>query len=91
MASDILVVDDESDIRHLIAEILRDEGFRCREADSSETALDAFESRIPDLIILDIWLQGSGMDGLALLEEIKSKSPDLPVIMISGHADIVGK
>ncbi|MBK18918.1 MAG: sigma-54-dependent Fis family transcriptional regulator [Rhodospirillaceae bacterium] len=88
MASDILVVDDESDIRHLIAEILRDEGFRCREADSSETALDAFESRIPDLIILDIWLQGSGMDGLALLEEIKSKSPDLPVIMISGHADI---
>ncbi|NKB21924.1 MAG: response regulator [Alphaproteobacteria bacterium] len=88
MASDILVVDDETDIRHLIAEILRDEGFSCREAASSEAALAALESRVPDLIILDIWLQGSGMDGLALLEEVKTENPELPVIMISGHADI---
>lgn len=85
---DILVVDDEADIRHLIAEILRDEGYSCREADSSEAALAALEGRIPDLIVLDIWLQGSGMDGLALLELVKAQNPELPVIMISGHADI---
>jgi len=85
---DILVVDDEADIRHLIAEILRDEGYSCREADSSEAALAALEGRIPDLIVLDIWLQGSGMDGLAFLELVKAQNPELPVIMISGHADI---
>ncbi|MGB0577661.1 MAG: sigma-54-dependent transcriptional regulator [Alphaproteobacteria bacterium] len=88
MMPDILVVDDEADIRHLIAEILRDEGYSCREADSSEAALAALEGRIPDLIVLDIWLQGSGMDGLALLELVKAQNPELPVIMISGHADI---
>ncbi len=88
MMPDILVVDDEADIRHLIAEILRDEGYSCREAESSEVALKALEERPSDLIILDIWLQGSGMDGLALLETVKAELPDLPVIMISGHADI---
>jgi two-component system, NtrC family, nitrogen regulation response regulator NtrX len=85
---DILVVDDEADIRHLIAEILRDEGYSCREADSSEAALNALENRTPDLIVLDIWLQGSGMDGLALLDLVRTKNSELPVIMISGHADI---
>ncbi|MBO39834.1 MAG: sigma-54-dependent Fis family transcriptional regulator [Rhodospirillaceae bacterium] len=88
MTSNILVVDDEDDIRRLIGEILRDEGFNCREADGSEAAIKELAIQKPDLIILDIWLQTSGMDGLALLEVIKEDSPDLPVIMISGHADI---
>jgi two-component system nitrogen regulation response regulator NtrX len=88
MSSDVLVVDDEADIRHLIAEILRDEGFSCREADSSEAALSALAERAPDLIVLDIWLQGSEMDGLAVLETVKKSNAELPVIMISGHADI---
>ena len=88
MTANILVVDDEEDIRHLIGEILRDEGFICREAEGSKTALSALAIQKPDLIILDIWLQGSGMDGLALLEAIKAENPQLPVIMISGHADI---
>ena len=88
MTANILVVDDERDIRRLIGEIFRDEGFKCREADSSETAISELEIQKPDLIILDIWLQNSGMDGLSLLKNIKKDSPELPVIMISGHADI---
>ena len=88
MTANILVVDDEEDIRHLIGEIFRDEGFNCREADGSDTAVSELEIQKPDLIVLDIWLQTSGMDGLALLKIIKEDSPDLPVIMISGHADI---
>ena len=88
MTANILVVDDEEDIRHLIGEIFRDEGFNCREADGSDTAVLELEIQKPDLIVLDIWLQTSGMDGLALLKIIKEDSPNLPVIMISGHADI---
>lgn len=88
MAFDILVVDDEFDIRHLIADILRDEGYSCRDADGSDSALLAMDERVPNLVILDIWLQGSSMDGLEILREIRGREPDLPVIMISGHADI---
>ena len=88
MTANILVVDDEEDIRHLIGEILRDEGFNCREANGSDTAISEIEIQKPDLIILDIWLQTSGVDGLDLLKMIKEDCPELPVIMISGHADI---
>lgn len=88
MAFDILVVDDEADIRHLIADILRDEGYSCRDANGSDEALRAMDERVPNLVILDIWLQGSAMDGLEILDEIRTREPALPVIMISGHADI---
>ena len=88
MALDLLVVDDEQDIRRLIAEILRDEGYGCREVGSGEGALEAIEVSVPDLIILDIWLQGSKLDGLEVLEKVLAAHPELPVIMISGHADI---
>lgn len=88
MALDLLVVDDEQDIRRLIAEILRDEGYGCREVGSGEAALEAITTAVPDLMILDIWLQGSAVDGLEVLERVLAEHPDLPVIMISGHADI---
>ncbi len=88
MANDLLVVDDEQDIRRLIAEILRDEGYGCREVASGDEALVAIDQAVPDLIILDIWLQGSSIDGLEVLERVVETHRDLPVIMISGHADI---
>ena len=88
MAHDILVVDDEADIRGLIADILRDEGYSCREAANSSEALGALADRLPSLMVLDIWLQGSEMDGLQILEATKQHHGALPVIMISGHADI---
>lgn len=88
MAHDILVVDDEADIRGLIADILRDEGYSCREAADSSQALGALADRQPNLMVLDIWLQGSELDGLQILETAKQLYPDLPVVMISGHADI---
>ena len=88
MAHDILVVDDEADIRGLIADILRDEGYSCREAANSSEALGALADRLPSLMVLDIWLQGSEMDGLQILEAMKQHHGALPVIMISGHADI---
>lgn len=88
MAYDILVVDDEVDIRGLIADILRDEGYTCREAANSDEALQALDDRLPNLMILDIWLHGSAMDGLEILEAAKERYQELPVVMISGHADI---
>ena len=88
MASDILVVDDEEDIRELVAGILSDEGHETRTAFDSDSALAAIADRVPRLILLDIWLQGSRMDGLALLDEIKTIHPNLPVVMISGHGTI---
>lgn len=87
-ASDILVVDDEEDIRDLVAGILEDEGYETRTARDSDSALDEIRSRRPSLVFLDIWLQGSRLDGLALLDEIKSSHPELPVVMISGHGNI---
>jgi two-component system nitrogen regulation response regulator NtrX len=88
MASDILVVDDEEDIRELVAGILSDEGHETRTAFDADSALQAISDRVPRLIFLDIWLQGSRLDGLALLDEIKTRYPDLPVVMISGHGNI---
>ncbi|MCJ2011722.1 sigma-54-dependent transcriptional regulator [Methylobacterium sp. J-076] len=88
MSADILIVDDEADIRDLVAGILDDEGHRCRTAGGSDEALAAIESRRPHLVFLDIWLQGSRLDGLQVLDLIKAAHPDLPVVMISGHGNI---
>ena len=88
MASDILIVDDEADIRELVAGILDDEGFSTRTARDSDTALAEVANRRPNLVFLDIWLQGSKLDGLQLLEQIKKDNPELPVVMISGHGNI---
>jgi two-component system nitrogen regulation response regulator NtrX len=88
MASDILVVDDEADIRELVAGLLEDEGHETRKASSSEEALAEIADRRPSMVFLDIWLQGSALDGLELLSVIKGQHPDLPVVMISGHGNI---
>lgn len=88
MAADILVVDDEVDIRELVAGILSDEGYETRTAFDADSALAAIDDRVPSLVFLDIWLQGSRLDGLALLDEIKKQHPNLPVVMISGHGNI---
>src|SRR3982751_3768026 len=87
-ASDILIVDDEADIRELVAGILEDEGYETRTARDSDTALGAIGTRRPNLLFLDIWLQGSKLDGLQLLDSVKGQHPDLPVVMISGHGNI---
>ncbi|HEY5082742.1 MAG TPA: sigma-54 dependent transcriptional regulator [Bauldia sp.] len=88
MASDILIVDDEADIRDLVAGILGDEGHGTRTAADADNALSQIAARRPSLVFLDIWLQGSRLDGLALLDEIKKEHADLPVVMISGHGNI---
>lgn len=88
MASDILVIDDEADIRELVAGILSDEGHETRTAHDADSALAAIADRAPRLIFLDIWMQGSRLDGLALLDQIKVMHPGMPVVMISGHGNI---
>jgi len=88
MAADVLVVDDEADIRDLVAGILSDEGYDVRTANDSETALAAIRARKPAILVLDIWMQGGGMDGLELLDLVRTLDADLPVIMISGHGNI---
>src|SRR5215217_143936 len=88
MASDILIVDDEADIRELVAGILQDEGYETRTARDSETALNSISGRRPNLLFLDIWLQGSKLDGLQLLDNVKEQHPEMPVVMISGHGNI---
>jgi two-component system, NtrC family, nitrogen regulation response regulator NtrX len=88
MASDVLIVDDEADIRDLVAGILDDEGFSTRTARDSDSALAEIANRRPSLVFLDIWLQGSRLDGLQLLEQVKRDHTDLPVVMISGHGNI---
>jgi len=88
MASDILIVDDEADIRELTAGILEDEGFEPRMAENSDAALSAIEERRPSLVVLDIWLQGSRLDGLEVLDHIKARHPELGVVIISGHGNI---
>lgn len=88
MAADILIVDDEADIRDLVAGILDDEGFETRTAGNSDEALNAIANRRPSLVFLDIWLQGSKLDGLQVLDAIKQEHRELPVVMISGHGNI---
>ena len=88
MASEILIIDDEADIRDLVAGILEDEGFETRTAANSDEALEAIAYRRPAMIFLDIWMQGSRLDGLGLLDVIKESHADLPVVVISGHGNI---
>ncbi len=88
MALEVLVVDDEADIRELVAGVLEDEGYTVRTAADSSAALDAIEERRPSLVLLDVWLQGSKLDGLQILEQVKRRDPTLPVIMISGHGNL---
>jgi len=88
MPHDILIVDDEADIRDLVAGILEDEGHSTRTAGDADAALTEIAKRRPSLAFLDIWLQGSRLDGLALLDTIKNEYADLPVVMISGHGNI---
>jgi two-component system nitrogen regulation response regulator NtrX len=87
-AAEILIVDDEADIRDLVAGILEDEGYATRTARNSDEALAAIVTRRPSLALLDIWLQGSTLDGLQLLDAVKQEHPDLPVVMISGHGNV---
>src|ERR1700710_2139835 len=88
MAADILIVDDEDDIRDLVAGILEDEGHGARTARNSDEAQTAISARRPHLILLDIWMQGSKLDGLQLLEILKQQHELVPVVMISGHGNI---
>ncbi len=88
MALDILVVDDEQDIRELVAGVLADEGYDCRTAGDSGSALKLVDERRPSLVLLDVWLHGSPMDGLEVLDAIKAREPQLPVIIFSGHGNI---
>lgn len=88
MALEILIVDDERDIRELVAGVLGDEGYACRTAADSTGALAAIDERRPSLVLLDVWLHGSQMDGLELLDAIKAREPNLPVIIFSGHGNI---
>jgi len=88
MSHDILIVDDETDIRLAVAGVLEDEGYTCREATGSDSALQAISERRPSLVILDIWLEGSRLDGLELLDVILRETPIMPVLMISGHGTI---
>ena len=88
MAQDILIIDDEPDIRMLIAGVLEDEGYGVRQAADSDAALAAFRHRRPSLVILDVWLQGSRLDGLGILQAMHTEEPHVPVVMISGHGTI---
>jgi len=85
---DILIVDDERDIRELIGDILRDEGFTTRLAANSDECMRAMNDAAPDLLILDIWLKDSRMDGIDILKTVKRDNPDVPVVIISGHGNI---
>src|SRR5438045_3118587 len=88
MALEVLVVDDEADIRDLVSGVLEDEGYAVRTAADSTQTLDAIEERRPSMVLLDVWLQGSRLDGLQLLQEIKHRDPTIPVLMISGHGNL---
>lgn len=88
MAHDILIVDDEADIRMLVSGLLSDEGYQTREAADSDSAFESIAARRPSLLLLDIWIQGSKLDGLQILEQVKRDHPTLPVVMMSGHGNI---
>ena len=86
--SDVLIVDDEADIRDLLRDLLLDEGYAARTAHDADTTFAAIEAQAPDLIVLDIWLQGSRMDGIEILKSVKRDNPGIPVVIISGHGNI---
>jgi two-component system nitrogen regulation response regulator NtrX len=86
--TDILVVDDERDIRELICDILEDEGFTTRRAGTSDECMAELNKAAPGLMILDIWLKDSSMDGIDILKHVKLDNPDVPVVIISGHGNI---
>src|SRR5271170_3768699 len=88
MTHDILIVDDEADIRMLIAGVLKDEGYATREAANSAQTLAVIQARQPTLVILDIWLQGSELDGIEILKLLRAEMPSVPVVIISGHGTI---
>jgi two-component system nitrogen regulation response regulator NtrX len=88
MALEVLVVDDEADIRELVSGVLEDEGYTVRTAADSTATLEAIEERRPSMVLLDVWLQGSRLDGLQLLQEVKRRDPTIPVLMISGHGNL---
>ena len=88
MALEVLVVDDEADIRELVSGVLEDEGYTVRTAADSTQTLDAVDERRPSMVLLDVWLQGSKLDGLQLLQEVKRRDPTIPVLMISGHGNL---
>jgi two-component system nitrogen regulation response regulator NtrX len=88
MAHDILIVDDEADIRMLISGVLRDEGYATREAADSAEAFSAIQARQPTLVILDIWLQGSELDGIEILRRLQDEMASVPIVVISGHGTI---
>ncbi len=88
MSADILIIDDEEDIRELISGLLSDEGYSTRLAHDADSALEQISKRLPSMIFLDIWMQGSRLDGLELLKEITQIHSSLPVVMISGHGNI---
>jgi two-component system nitrogen regulation response regulator NtrX len=88
MALEVLVVDDEADIRELVSGVLEDEGYAVRTAADSTGALEAIDDRRPSMVLLDVWLQGSRLDGLQLLQEIKRRDATLPVLLISGHGNL---
>ena len=88
MALEVLVVDDEADIRDLVSGVLEDEGYAVRTAADSTSALEAIRDRRPSLLLLDVWLQGSRLDGLQMLQEVKRHDPSLPVLIISGHGNL---
>ena len=88
MSKDVLIVDDEAAIREVVGTILEDEGYRPRGAANSDEALREIERRVPGLVLLDIWLEGSALDGVQILERIKAANSAIPVIMFSGHGTI---
>jgi two-component system nitrogen regulation response regulator NtrX len=88
MALEVLVVDDEADIRELVSGVLEDEGYSVRTAADSTQTLEAIEERRPSMVLLDVWLQGSKLDGLQLLQEVKRRDSTIPVLMISGHGNL---
>ena len=88
MFGDVLIVDDESDICDLVAGVLEDEGYEARIAQDSDSALREITRRCPAMVLLDVWLQGSRLDGLEILNILRERYPNLPVVIISGHGNI---
>lgn len=86
--TDILIIDDEKDIRELVSDILQDEGYATRTVGTAEDCMDQIEAQPPGLMILDIWLKDSSMDGIDILVRVKRERPEIPIVIISGHGNI---